>query len=171
MADTNVARPIKSAPQISNHLRLLPPARGQTAHHQHGRARILRASDGCTTKPPTVFIVDDDPQLRGAIALLLDSVDIKAETFESADMFLRMFDPSRPGCVVLDVCMPGVSGLELARQLISRSISIPILMLTAHPEIAMEDDALITGNVDLIGKPFCQHVFLNWVRQAINRNR
>lgn len=120
-----------------------------------------------STDSPTVFVVDDDPQLREAIALLLESVDIKSETFASAPDFLESFDPASPGCLVLDVRMPEMSGLELQRQLVSHGIRIPILLLTAHAEVPMAVEAMKAGALDFIEKPYAPQILLDHIQHAI----
>ena len=117
--------------------------------------------------PPTVFVVDDDSQVREALSLLLDSIDLNVETFPSAQAFLRPFDPARPGCLVLDVRMKGMSGLELQRDLASRDIQIPILVLTAHAEVPMAVDALKAGALDFIEKPYSLEGLLDRIQYAL----
>ena len=117
--------------------------------------------------PPTVFVVDDDPQVREALSLLLDSMDMNVETFPSAQAFLQSFDPARPGCLVLDIRMPGMSGLELQQELIARSIHIPILLLTAHAEVPIAVDALKAGALDFIEKPYSPQRLLDRIQDAL----
>ena len=116
---------------------------------------------------PTVFVVDDDPHVREALSLLLDSMDLNVETFPSAHAFLRSFDPARPGCLVLDVRMPGMSGLELQRNLVSQGIRIPILILTAHAEVPMAVDALKAGALEFIEKPYSPQGLLDRIQNAL----
>ena len=120
--------------------------------------------------PPTVFVVDDDPQVREAIELLLDSVGQRVETCHSAQAFLRSFDSARPGCLVLDVRMPGMSGLELHRHLISKGIHIPTLLLTAHAEVAMAVEALKAGVLDFIEKPYSPQGLLDRIQNALGED-
>ena len=117
--------------------------------------------------PQTVFVIDDDPQVREAIGLLAESVGLKAETFDSAQAFLRSFDPPRPGCLVLDVRMPGMGGLELHRRLVSRGVRIPTLLLTAHAEVPMAVEALKSGVVDFIEKPYSPQGLLDRIQKAL----
>ena len=119
------------------------------------------------TEPQVVFVVDDDPQVREAIELLLDSVDLKAETFESAQAFLQSFDPTRSGCLVLDVRMPGMSGLEMQRKLIADGIDIPILLLTAHAEVPIAVETLKAGALDFIEKPYSPQALLDQIQKAL----
>ena len=117
--------------------------------------------------PPTVFVVDDDPQVREALSLLLDSMDLNVETYPSAQAFLQSFDPARPGCLVLDVRMPGMSGLELQRDLSSRGVHIPVLLLTAYAEVPMAVDALKAGALDFIEKPYSPQRLLDRIQNAL----
>lgn len=120
-----------------------------------------------TIDQQTVFVVDDDPQVREAIELLLDSVGLKVETFESAQAFLQSFDPSQMGCLVLDVRMPEMSGLELQRKLISQGIYIPTLLLTAYAEVPMAVKALKAGALDFIEKPYSPQALLDQIQKAL----
>lgn len=119
------------------------------------------------TDSPTVFVVDDDPQVREAISLLLESVSLNVETFDSARAFLQAFDPKCRGCLVLDVRMPGMSGLELQRKLVSQGIRIPTLVLTAYGEVPMAVEALKAGAVDFIEKPYSPQVLLDEIQQLL----
>ena len=117
--------------------------------------------------PPTVFVIDDDPHVREALSLLLDSMDMNVETFPSAQAFLQSFDPARPGCLVLDIRMPGMSGLELQQDLVSRGIHIPILLLTAYAEVPIAVDALKAGALDFIEKPYSPQRLLDRIQHAL----
>jgi len=120
------------------------------------------------SKPdPTVFIVDDDAAVRDALKLLLRSVGLASEAHASADEFLASFDPDRPGCLVLDVRMPGMSGLELQERLKERNSSLPIIFLTAHGDIEMAVQAVKAGALDFIQKPFRDQELLDKVHYAI----
>ena len=122
------------------------------------------------TDPPIVFVVDDDPQVREAIELLLDSVGLKVKTFQSAQAFLRSFDLAQPGCLVLDVRMPGMSGLELHRHLMLKGIHIPTLLLTAHAEVPMAVEALKAGVLDFIEKPYSPQGLLDRIQNALGED-
>lgn len=102
----------------------------------------------------TVFVVDDDPAIRQAMALLLESVDLDNEVFESADEFLQRVPNDRPGCLVLDIRMPGTSGLDLQEALAQRGSTTPIIFVTGHGDVPMAVDAMRKGAVDFIQKPF-----------------
>ena len=116
---------------------------------------------------PTVFIVDDDPGVRESIRWLVESVDHQAETFASAQEFLNARVADRPGCVVLDVRMPGMSGLDLQSRLEGEGIHHPIIIVTGHGEVHMAVRALKTGAFDFIEKPFSDQVLLDRVQAAI----
>ena len=130
-------------------------------------ARSSKGEKG--TAVPTVFVVDDDLHLRKALSLLLDSVDINVETFESAQAFLKAFDPDRVGCLVLDIRMPGMSGLELQEILVSRGIQIPTLVLTAHAEIPMAVEAVRAGAMEFIEKPYSPQILLDCINRALEQ--
>jgi FixJ family two-component response regulator len=116
---------------------------------------------------PTVFVVDDDEAVRKALKLLMESAGMRVETFASADAFLAQHDPSRPGCLILDIRMPGMSGLTLQDQLIARRINIPVIMITGHGDVAMAVGAVKKGAIDFIQKPFDDQALLDRVQQAV----
>ena len=115
----------------------------------------------------TVFIVDDDAAVRDSLGLLLRSVGLASEAFASADEFLAAFDPARPGCLVLDVRMPGMSGLELQARLHERHASLPILFLTAHGDVEMAVMAVKAGAFDFVQKPFRDQDLLDKLQAAL----
>jgi len=119
---------------------------------------------------PTIRIVDDDRAVRDALKLLLHSVGLNAKTFESAAEFLDNDEPAVPGCVVLDVRMPGMSGLELQEQMTSRGSKLPIVFVTAHGDIPMAVKAVKAGAIDFIQKPFRDQELLDKVQQAIKED-
>lgn len=116
----------------------------------------------------TVFIVDDDDAVRDSLGLLMKSAGLHAEAFDSAESFLRDYDPLRPGCLVLDIRMPGMSGLELQGELVDRESSLPIIFITAHGDIPMAVEAVRQGAVDFIQKPFDDTELVAKVRQAVS---
>jgi len=117
---------------------------------------------------PTVFIVDDDAAVQKSLASLLqEEVGIKARLFSDAKAFLEAYDPRCPGCMVLDVRMPGMSGLELQAHLKERGSRIPILVVTGHGDIAMAVEAMKVGALDFIEKPYRDQVMLENIRQAL----
>jgi FixJ family two-component response regulator len=119
---------------------------------------------------PTVFVVDDDSAVRGAIARLLKSVGLKAETFGSAQEFLDKYDSEVGGCLVLDVRMPGMSGLDLQEALAEKNISLPIVIITGHADVPMAVRALKMGAVNFIEKPFSDQLLLDSIRKAIQQD-
>ena len=118
---------------------------------------------------PTVFIVDDDAEVRQAIELLMQSVGLAAESWPSAPAYLDQFDPQRPGCLVLDIRMPLMSGLELQDKLAERPLHPPII-ITGHGDIPMAVRAVQSGAVDFIEKPFRDQVLLDAIHRAITRD-
>jgi RNA polymerase sigma factor (sigma-70 family) len=119
---------------------------------------------------PTVFVIDDDPSVRRALARLFRAMGIRAETFDSADEFLACPAPSGPGCVVLDLQMPGRSGLDLQQMLAGVGAWLPIVFLTGHGDIATSVRAMKAGAADFLTKPFDNEQLLAAVRRAIERS-
>ncbi len=120
---------------------------------------------------PVVHVVDDDDALRKMMAMLLESVGVEAVTHPSAEAFLESYDPSRPACLVLDVRMRGMSGLELQRELAARGARIPTIVLTGHGDVPMAVEAMRMGAVDFIEKPFREQRLLHCIRQALAQDR
>jgi RNA polymerase sigma factor (sigma-70 family) len=116
---------------------------------------------------PTVFIVDDDAAIRFAMQALMDSVNLNHEIFASADEFLEKITSQRPGCLVLDIRMPGLGGLELQDELIRRGNTLPIIFITGHGDVPMAVEAMQKGAVDFIQKPFRDQELLDRIRQAL----
>ncbi len=116
---------------------------------------------------PTVFIVDDDPAIRFAMQALMDSVNLEHEIFESGDEFLTKVTEQRPGCLVLDIRMPGLGGLELQEELIKRGNTLPIIFITGHGDVPMAVEAMQKGAVDFIQKPFRDQELLDRIREAL----
>ena len=121
--------------------------------------------------PPTVFIVDDDPSLRDSLQFLLESVGLGVRIFSSAQDFLDGAAPEAPGCLLLDVRMPGMSGLDLQHELAEAEISLPIIFITGHGTVPMSVRAMKAGAVDFLEKPFDEQDLLNAVSQAIEQDR
>jgi len=119
-----------------------------------------------TTKA-VVFVVDDDEGVRRALQRLIELDGLRVETFASAKEFLEHCDNSLHGCLVLDVRMPGLSGLELQRELEVRNVSIPIIFLSAHGDVLMSVHAMNAGAVDFIPKPFNDQTLLDAIHKAI----
>ena len=120
------------------------------------------------TSNPTVFVVDDDQAMRNSLKWLIESVAMQVETYESADQFIKNYYPGRSGCLLLDVRMPGMSGLELQEYLIEHMISIPIIIITGHGDVPMAVRAMKAGAVDFIEKPFNDELLLESIRTALN---
>jgi FixJ family two-component response regulator len=120
---------------------------------------------------PTVYVVDDDPSLRAALEGLLASEGLRSELFETAEEFLRSKRPDGPSCLVLDVSLPGVSGLDFQRQLADAGVQIPIIFITGHGDIPMTVKAMKSGAVEFLTKPFHDQVLLDSIHQALDRDR
>jgi FixJ family two-component response regulator len=120
---------------------------------------------------PTVFVVDDDPSVCRSIERLIQSIGFKVESFKSAAEFLQRQRPEGPACLVLDVRLPGLSGLDLQRELTNAGIQLPIVFMTAHGDIPMTVRAMKGGAVEFLTKPFRSEHLLYAVRSAIDRDR
>jgi len=119
---------------------------------------------------PTVYVVDDDPDLCEALRWLIEADELAVETFTSAQDFLDAYDPGRPGCVVLDVRMRGMSGLDLQKYLSTQDFSLPIIILTGHGDVPMAVRAMKTGAVDFLQKPVSDKVLLDRIYDAIEQD-
>ena len=122
-------------------------------------------------RDPIVFVVDDDPSIRDALQSLIRSVGLRVQTFGSAQEFLDRQLPDAPACLVLDVQMPGLSGLDLQRDLAEAGIQLPIVFITGHGDIPMSVQAMKAGAVEFLTKPFHSQVLLDAIQQAIARDR
>ena len=120
---------------------------------------------------PVVLVIDDDPSLRNALASLFRSVGLRVEVFGSAPEFLRSKLPEAPSCMVLDVRLPGQSGLDFQAELAKANIHIPIIFMTGHGDIPMTVRAMKGGAVDFLTKPFRDQDMLDAVAIAIERDR
>ena len=120
---------------------------------------------------PTVFLVDDDPSIREALSSLIRSVKLRVETFSSAQEFLRHNLPDAPACLVLDVRLPRLSGLELQQRLIRDDVHLPIIFITGHADIPTSVRAMKAGAVEFLTKPFRERQLLCAIEQAIERDR
>ena len=116
---------------------------------------------------PNIFVVDDDQTLRGSLRWLLESLRHNVQTYASAREFLSSYDPVQPGCLVLDIRMLEISGLQLQEILTKRGIRIPVIMITGHADIAMAVRAMKAGAIDFIEKPFNDQELLERVQQAL----
>ena len=123
------------------------------------------------TGAPIVFVVDDDPSVRSSLKFLLSTVGLQVESFDSADAFLHKKPSDAPSCLVLDVRLPGLSGLDFQRELAARNTLIPIIFLTGHGDIPMSVRAMKAGAVEFLTKPFRDQDLLDAVRIALERDR
>ena len=119
---------------------------------------------------PIVYVVDDDEAVRSSLKWLINSVDIEVQTFAAASDFLDITLPDRPACLIVDVRMPGMSGLELQRQLVDRSINVPVIVITGHGDVEMAVRAMKAGAFDFIQKPFNDQVLLDLLQSALERH-
>jgi FixJ family two-component response regulator len=120
---------------------------------------------------PMVFIIDDDPNVRASIQGLLKSVDLRSEAFGTGPEFLRSNRSDTPSCLILDVRLPGVDGLDFQRQLADAGIHIPIIFVTGHGDIPMTVKAMKSGAVEFLTKPFNDQDLLDAIQQALERDR
>lgn len=116
---------------------------------------------------PTVFIVDDDQAVARSLRWLIESVRLRVETFASAQAFIDGYDVGKPGCLVLDVRMPGMSGLDLQERLVARRIRVPIIFITGHGDVQMAVRAIQAGAFDFVEKPFNDQDLLDRIQKAI----
>jgi RNA polymerase sigma factor (sigma-70 family) len=116
---------------------------------------------------PTVFVVDDDQAMRTSLQWLIESTGMQVRTFESADAFLAAYYPGRAGCLLLDVRMPGMSGLELQSYLAREGYRLPVIIITGHGDVAMAVKAMKSGALDFIEKPFHDEDLLRSIRNAL----
>jgi FixJ family two-component response regulator len=124
-----------------------------------------------TSTDPTVFIVDDDSGMRQAVQDLVESVGLRAESFSTGEEFLKRHRTTCPSCLVLDVRLPQMSGLDFQRQLAETGVQIPIIFITAHGDIPMSVKALKSGAVEFLTKPFRDQDLLDAIQQALQRDR
>jgi len=118
-----------------------------------------------------VFVIDDDPSMRESLKNLIRSVGLRAEAFGSADEFLGSKRLHGPGCLVLDVRMPGMSGLDLQKRMVEAGTDIPIIFLTGHADIPMSVQAMKAGAVEFLTKPVREQDLLDAIQQALERDR
>ncbi len=129
------------------------------------------ANEAIARSESTVFVVDDDPGVRDAFSMLLELSGFSVECFASADQFLARYRDGQPGCIVLDLSMPGMSGLELQSTLVERGLGLPVIIVTAHGDVASVRASLKAGAVDFIEKPVDDQVLVSAVRDALERDR
>jgi two-component system, LuxR family, response regulator FixJ len=126
---------------------------------------------GTKSQAPMVFIVDDDEAVRNSLRLLVKSVGLPASTTNSAHEFLTSYDPAHPGCLILDVRMPGMSGIELQQQLNLRGAVIPVIFITGHGDIPMAVEAMQQGAFDFLQKPFRDQDLIDRIQRALEKDR
>jgi two-component system, LuxR family, response regulator FixJ len=127
--------------------------------------------DSAKQQPSKVFIVDDDEAVRNSLRLLVKSVGLAAVTANSAQEFLATYNPVDPGCLILDVRMPGMSGIELQQQLNLRGAVIPVIFITGHGDIPMAVEAMQQGAFDFLQKPFRDQDLIDRVQRALEKDR
>jgi len=121
--------------------------------------------------PPTVFVIDDDTDMRESLAFLLQSVGIATRVFSTGTAFLAEYRSDQPGCLVCDVRMPDMSGLELYERLVTAGLQIPVIFMTAYADVPMAVRALKSGAVEFVEKPFNAQTMLERIQQAIAEDR
>jgi FixJ family two-component response regulator len=120
---------------------------------------------------PLIYVVDDDSAVRDALGLLLRSVDLQCTLFESALAFLDAYDPDRHSCLVADIRMPGLSGLELQERLNEQRADVPIIFITGHGDVPMAVNAMKSGAADFIQKPFRDQDLLDRIHKALEQDK
>ncbi len=135
-----------------------------TLVHEMAESRVQLPSQ------PTVYVVDDDQATRKSLRWLVETLNVPVQTFHSGASFLDSYDPSQPGCLILDVMMAGMSGLELQKELNDRQIKIPVIVLTGYGNVPTAVKALKNGAVEFLEKPFDGEVLLEQVRKALERD-
>src|ERR1700741_2805034 len=121
--------------------------------------------------PSTIFVIDDDLSVRDAIKGIVTSVGLRVETFESVQDFLQKSPPDGPNCLVLDVRLPGVSGLDFQQELAKLDIRVPIVFITGYGDIPMTVRAMKAGAIEFLTKPFRDQDLLDAIQQALERDR
>jgi FixJ family two-component response regulator len=124
-----------------------------------------------TQQEPVVFVVDDDEAVRNSLRLLLKSLGMQAVTLGSAEEFLAGYDPDQAGCIILDVRMPGMSGIELQDELNRRGAIIPVIFITGHGDVPMAVEAMQHGAVDFLQKPFSDRDLTDRIQRALSVDR
>ena len=138
---------------------------------RHRRQDVTSRSAGVASATSIVFVVDDDPAIRDSLRRLIASVGFTVEVFANARAFLDARRPDVPGCLILDVRLPGLSGLDLQRELADTEAALPIIFLTGHGDIPMSVRAMKAGAIEFLTKPFRQQDLLDGIRDAIERDR
>jgi len=117
---------------------------------------------------PTVHVIDDDEAMRDSLSFLLDTADLKARTYDSAPAFLSRAQELEPGCIVTDIRMPEMSGLDLVRRLKELGVALPVIVITGHGDVPLAVEAMKAGVIDFLEKPFDDEVLLRAVRAALD---
>ncbi|MBU1698815.1 MAG: response regulator [Candidatus Eisenbacteria bacterium] len=120
---------------------------------------------------PTVFVVDDDPDVLRSIKFLVESVGLSVECYKSGQEFMDAYEPARSGCLILDLRMPGLSGLDVQKRLNEFKIQIPIIIVTAHGEVETAVRSMREGAFDFINKPYSKQLLLDRIQQALTKDR
>lgn len=120
---------------------------------------------------PVVFVVDDDPSVREAIDSLIRSIKLNVQTFGTAEEFLRFERPNAPGCLVLDIRLPGLNGLDFQHELTKSNVALPIVFITAHGDIKMSVRAIKAGAIDFLSKPFSHQDLIDAIHIGIDQDR
>ena len=130
----------------------------------------MAVSEMIMQQEATVFVVDDDPAIRKSLRWLIESVGLKVETYELASEFLQSYVPDSPGCLVLDVRIPGMSGLELQEKLRDRGYDIPVVIVSGYGDVPMAVRAMKAGAIDFLEKPVSDQVLLDYIQKGIERD-
>ena len=141
----------------------------QRQYDRGGRLQI--GSDVMTAEQPVVFVVDDDASVRAAVARALRTVGLEVQSFGSTREFLQSKRRDAPGCLVLDVRLPGASGMELQRELMKSNINLPVVFISAHGDIAMSVRAIKSGAIEFLTKPLREQELLDAINAGIERDR
>ena len=138
---------------------------------QRGLAGSRNIGTGEPIDEPIVFVIDDDDSVRRSLERLLRSVDLDVETFSSAREFFNLPLPNRPACVVLDLRLPGASGLELQESLIQAGHDVPIIFISGHADVPSSVRAMKAGAIDFLQKPFSDQALLDIIHRALHHDR
>lgn len=131
----------------------------------------MTKSATATGEGPVVFVIDDDPSVRQAVGDLLRSLNLRVETFLSAQEFLQLAHPDSPGCIVLDVNMPGMSGLEFQRALLQEGIDLPIIFISGNSDIPISVQAMKSGAIEFLTKPLNEQALLEAIQAGLKRDQ
>jgi FixJ family two-component response regulator len=154
--------------KIQSHVGRIPPFReGGTSFALYKRMWPFPMKE----QPPIVFVVDDDASVRDAVGDLLRSVGLEVKTFGSTQEFLQSKRPDVPGCIVLDVRMPGQSGLEFQRTLLNANVYLPVIFISGHGDIPMSVRAMKSGAIEFLTKPLREQELLDAIQAGIERDR